>query len=104
MAWIFLTLAGLLEVVWATALKASNGFSHPWYSALTGVAAMASFWLLGTAMRELPLGTAYTVWVGIGAVGAVIFGIIWFGDPATPLRLLAIGLILAGVALLKVAG
>ncbi|GIT92843.1 membrane protein [Jannaschia pagri] len=102
--WILLLVAGLLEVVWATALKASDGFRHTGYAALTVVAAAGSFWLLGLAMRHLPLGTAYAVWVGIGAVGAVIFGIIWFGDPATFLRLLAIGLILLGVALLKVAG
>ncbi|MGB3555925.1 MAG: multidrug efflux SMR transporter [Jannaschia sp.] len=102
--WILLLLAGLLEVVWAASLKASDGFSHTGYAVLTGISAAASFWLLGLAMRDLPLGTAYPVWVGIGAVGAVIFGIVWFGDPATPLRLAAIGMILGGVALLKVAG
>ncbi|WP_208454440.1 DMT family transporter [Jannaschia marina] len=102
--WLLLLVAGLLEVVWAAALKASDGFAHPGYAALTAVSAAASFWLLGLAMRDLPLGTAYSVWVGIGAAGAVIFGIVWFGDPATPLRLLALGMILGGVALLKVAG
>ena len=102
--WIYLAIAGLLEVVWASALKASNGFSQPGPAVVTLVAAAGSFWLLGLAMRDLPLGTAYSVWVGIGAVGAVAFGILWFGDPATPLRLAAIAMILGGVALLKVAG
>lgn len=103
-AWFLLLLAGLLEVVWATALKASEGFTRPGYAVLTAVSAAASFWLLGLAMRVLPLGTAYSVWVGIGAVGAVILGIVWFGDPATPLRLAALAMILCGVALLRVAG
>lgn len=102
--WILLLLAGLLEIVWAAALKASDGFTHPGYATLTAVSAAASFWLLGLAMRNLPLGTAYSVWVGIGAAGAVVFGIVWFGDPATPLRLAALGMILGGVALLKLAG
>ncbi|MEM8824561.1 MAG: multidrug efflux SMR transporter [Pseudomonadota bacterium] len=103
MPWIMLALAGLLEIVWATALKASNGFAHTGYATLTAVAAAGSFWLLGLAMKDLPLGTAYSVWVGIGAAGAGIFGIIWFGDPATPLRMTGIALILGGVALLRVA-
>lgn len=103
-AWLLLLVAGLLEVVWATALKASEGFTRPGYALLTAVSAAASFWLLGLAMRTLPLGTAYSVWVGIGAVGAVILGIAWFGDAATPLRLLAVTMILGGVALLRVAG
>lgn len=103
-AWILLLVAGLLEVVWATGLKASEGFTHPGYAALTTVSAAASFWLLGLAMRDLPLGTAYAVWVGIGSVGAIILGIVWFGDPATPIRIAALAMILGGVALLKVAG
>lgn len=102
--WIILFLAGLLEIVWALSMKASEGFSRPGYAALTGVAAFASFWLLGLAMRDLPLGTAYTVWVGIGAAGAVIFGMVWFGDPATLTRLAGVGLVLAGVGVLRYAG
>lgn len=102
--WLLLILAGLLEIVWAAALKASDGFARPGYAALTAAAAAASFWLLGLAMRQLPLGTAYAAWVGIGAAGAVVFGIVWFGDPATPLRLVAVGMILGGVALLRLAG
>ena len=102
--WILLLLAGLLEVVWAASLKASVGFTRLGPAMLTAVSAGLSFWLLGLAMRALPLGTAYAVWVGIGAVGAVILGIVWFGDPATPLRLAAIAMILGGVALLRAAG
>ncbi|WP_371157858.1 multidrug efflux SMR transporter [Jannaschia sp. 2305UL9-9] len=102
--WFYLLIAGLLEIVWAAALKASDGFTHLGYSTLTAVSAAASFALLGLAMRDLPLGTAYTVWVGIGAAGAVVFGIVWFGDTASPMRLGAVAMILGGVALLKVAG
>lgn len=104
MAWVWLTLAGLLEVVWATALKQSHGFTRLWPSLVTVLGAAGSFWLLALAMRSLPLGTAYAIWVGIGAVGAVVTGVVWLGEPATAARLLAVALIVAGIALMKVAG
>jgi quaternary ammonium compound-resistance protein SugE len=103
MAWIYLTVAGLLEVVWAIGLKMSEGFSKPVPSAVTIAAAAASFYLLALALRDLPVGTAYAVWVGIGAVGAAIFGIVLLGESLSPLRLGGIALIVAGVALLKFA-
>lgn len=103
MAWIVLTLSGLLEVVWATALKASDGFSKPLYGFIVAVVAFASFWLLAYAMKSLPLGTAYPVWVGIGAVGTFALGIIAFGEAASPLRLASAALIVCGIAGLKLA-
>ncbi|MEQ6202035.1 multidrug efflux SMR transporter [Sulfitobacter sp. HNIBRBA2951] len=101
--WIILVAAGLLEVVWASTMKASDGFSKMLPSVTTGVAAFLSFWLLAMAMKELPLGTAYVVWVGIGAIGAALVGIIYFGDAITPLRLGGIALVAAGIAALKMA-
>jgi len=97
MAWVFLGVAGLLEVVWAYLLKASEGFSKPVESAIAIVAMIASFWLLSLAMKELPLGTAYAVWTGIGAVGAFILGIVVLGEAATPMRIASALLILAGI-------
>jgi quaternary ammonium compound-resistance protein SugE len=93
--------AGLLEVVWAYTMKRSDGFTQPVPTLITLVAMVASFGLLALAMRTLPLGTAYTVWTGIGAVGAFLVGIAILGEAATPLRLLAAALILAGVMLLQ---
>ena len=101
--WWLLLAAGVLEVVWALAMKASNGFTKPLPTAITFVGAAASFWLLGLALKVLPVGTAYAVWTGIGAVGAAVFGIVWFGEPATLLRVGSIALILAGIAGLKLA-
>lgn len=101
MAWIILIAAGLLEVGWATGLKYSEGFSRLLPSVLTVVAMIASMGLLGLAVRSLPLGTAYAVWTGIGTVGTAIFGIIVFGESAAPLRILCLGLIIAGIAGLK---
>lgn len=103
MAWLLLTVSGALEVVWASALKASEGFSKPLYSVIVAVAAFASFWLLAWAMKSLPLGTAYPVWVGIGAVGSFIVGIVAFGEAASPLRLASAALIVIGIAGLKLA-
>ena len=97
MAWLILFLSGLLEVVWASAMKLSEGFTRPVPSIVTGVAAFIGFWLLGVAMKQLPLGTAYAVWVGIGAVGTVAFGAIWLNEPVTPLRIGSVVLILAGI-------
>jgi quaternary ammonium compound-resistance protein SugE len=103
MAWVFLGVAGLLEVVWAYMLKVSDGFSKPVESAIAIVAMIASFWLLSLAMKELPLGTAYAIWTGVGAVGAFILGIIVLGEAATPLRIASALLILAGMIGLKLA-
>ncbi|MDQ0139759.1 DMT family transporter [Cupriavidus necator] len=102
MAWIFLVIAGVLEVLWAYAMKLSEGFSRPGYSAITLVAMIASFALLSLSMKSLPLGTAYTVWTGIGAVGAFLVGWFVLGEPASAPRILAAGLIVSGLVLMKV--
>lgn len=101
MAWIYLTLAGILEVVWAYYMKKSEGFTLLAPSLITLVAMIASFGLLAVAMRSLPLGTAYTIWTGIGAVGAFILGIVALGEVVTPMRLIAAGLIVSGLVLMK---
>lgn len=103
MAWILLLIAGLLEIVWASTMKLSDGFSRPLPAAITIVALIASFALLAAAMRELPLGTAYTIWTGIGAIGAFIVGIVFLGEAITPARLLAAALIVSGIGLMKLA-
>jgi quaternary ammonium compound-resistance protein SugE len=103
MTWAILVLAGLFEVAWAIGLKFTMGFTRLWPSLWTIAAMGLSFWLLGLAMKGLPVGTAYSIWVGIGAVGTVIFGIILFGEPATAGRLVSIGLIVAGLIGLKLA-
>jgi quaternary ammonium compound-resistance protein SugE len=100
MAWLTLVAAGLFEIGWAVGLKAANG--RPLILAATIVAMVISVALLYLAMRELPLGTAYAVWTGIGAVGTVLVGILAFGESADAVRLLCIGLIVAGIAGLKV--
>ena len=101
MAWVALFIAGLLEVVWAFSMKQSAGFTRLGPTVVTLVAMVASFALLSWSMRVLPLGTAYTVWTGIGAVGAFTVGILILGEPANAMRLLAAGLILAGLVLMK---
>lgn len=101
MAWIYLLLAGLLEVVWAYSMKLSEGFSKPLPAAITVVTMIGSFVLLAMAMRSLPLGTAYTIWTGIGAVGAFILGIVALGEPVTPMRIAAAVLIVSGLVLMK---
>lgn len=101
MAWVYLLFAGLLEIVWATAMKLSDGFSRPGASVVTLVASTGSFVLLGLAMRTLPLGTAYTVWTGIGAIGAFVVGIFYLGESATATRVVAAILILTGIVLMK---
>lgn len=103
MPWICLGLAGLLEVVWAFAMKSSKGFTLFWPSLVTLIAMVASFALLVLAMRSLPLGTAYVIWTGIGAVGAFVLGIAVLGEAATPLRIVAALLIVAGMVLMKLA-
>tara|TARA_Y100001934_G_scaffold49613_1_gene60293 strand:+ start:218 stop:538 length:321 start_codon:yes stop_codon:yes gene_type:complete len=101
MAWIALIIAGVLEVCWASGLKYSEGFTKPVPTVFTIVTMMGSFWLLALAMRTIPLGTAYAIWTGIGAVGAVIFGIVMLGEAASIGRLIAICMILGGIILLK---
>lgn len=103
MAWVWLILAGLLEVGWAMGLKLSDGLTKPLYAVPTIVLMVASFALLSLAMRTLPLGTSYAVWTGIGAVGSVIVGIVFLSEPATLIRLGSIGLILVGIVGLKLA-
>lgn len=104
MPWIHLSLAGLLEIVWAFAMKRSEGFTRPFETGVTLLAMVASFWLLSSAMKSLPLGTAYAVWTGIGALGAFVLGLLLMGEPATPLRVVSAGLILAGIIGLRLAG
>lgn len=99
--WLILFLAGLAEIGWVIGLKYSEGFTRPWASAVTIVMIAISMWLLGEAARTLPIGTAYAVWTGIGALGAAIAGLLLFGESATAMRLLCIALIVAGVVGLK---
>ncbi|KVC67496.1 quaternary ammonium compound efflux SMR transporter SugE [Burkholderia stagnalis] len=101
MAWVWLLIAGLLEVAWAAGLKSSDGFTRLWPSVFTIVTALASFGLLAVAMRQLPLGTAYAVWTGIGAVGAFVFGIVMMGEALTVARIASASLIVAGLVGLK---
>ena len=100
-AWAILLLAGLFEVAWAIGLKYTEGFTRLWPTLFTLAAMAASLGLLGLALRHLPLGTAYAVWTGVGTLGTVILGIWLFGESADALRLLCIGLILAGIVGLK---
>lgn len=102
MPWIILAIAGLFECGWAVSLKASHGFSRPVPAVLTVVLMGISLWLLGIAMRTIPVGTAYAVWTGIGAVGVAILGMIYFGESRAFLRLVCIFLIIAGVVGLRV--
>jgi quaternary ammonium compound-resistance protein SugE len=101
MPWIILIIAGLFEVGWAVGLKYTDGFTRLWPSVATALSMAASLWLLGLALRTLPLGTAYSVWVGVGAVGTVVLGILLLGEPATAARLGCVALIIAGIAGLK---
>lgn len=103
MAWVFLGVAGLLEVLWAYMLKVSNNLTRPVEGAIAVVAMIASFVVLSMAMKSLPLGTAYAIWTGIGAVGAFILGIIVLGEAATPMRMGSALLIVAGMVGLKLA-
>nr|WP_047167827.1 SMR family transporter [Sphingomonas sp. Y57] len=101
MAWVFLIVAGGLEVVWAFFMKQSEGFTRPLPAAITIVAMIASFALLSWSMRTLPLGTAYTIWTGIGAVGAFVVGILVLGEQASAMRIAAALLIVGGLVLMK---
>lgn len=104
MSWTYLFIAGLLEVGWAIGLKYTEGFTRPLPTLATALAMIASVVLLGIAMRDLPVGTAYAVWTGIGALGTLIMGIVLFAEPATAARLVSAGLILAGIVGLKLFG
>ena len=104
MNWSILFLAGLLEVAWAIGLRHSAGFTRPLPSVLTLLAMGLSFYLLSLALRTLPLGTAYAVWVGIGAAGTAIAGMLLFAEPASPLKLASLLLVVVGIAGLKLAG
>ncbi|NHC60388.1 DMT family transporter [Paenalcaligenes suwonensis] len=103
MAWFLLILAGAFEVVWAYSMKLSNGFTRIGPSVVTIVAMIISFGLLAVAMRTLPLGTAYTIWTGIGAVGAFILGLTLLGEPASAMRIIAAVLIVSGLVMMKLA-
>lgn len=102
MAWIALFLAGLFEIVWATAMKQSDGFTRLWPTVTTAVAMLLSVGLLAWSMKVLPLGTAYTIWTGIGALGAFIIGIAYFGEALTFARASAAVLIVCGLVLMKI--
>ena len=104
LAWMLLVTAGLLEIVWAISMKASHGFTKHHFTSITLVAAALSFWLLGLSLRQLPVGTAYAVWTGIGAVGAAVLGIVFFGESLTLARTGCITLIVLGILGLKLLG
>lgn len=101
MAWVCLLFAGILEVVWAYTMKSSEGFTRLVPSVITLVTMAVSFGLLAVAMKSLPLGTAYTIWTGIGAIGAFAVGIVVLGEPVNALRVLAAALIVSGLVLMK---
>lgn len=101
MSWIVLVVAGLFEIAWAVGLKYTDGLTRLWATAGTAVALLVSMTLLGVALRTLPLGTSYAIWTGIGSVGTALLGIALFGEPASTMRLVCIGLIVAGIVGLK---
>lgn len=103
MAWIILIVAGLFEVGWAIGLKYTEGFTRLWPTVWTILSMIISLWLLGIAIKSLPVGTAYSIWVGVGAVGTVILGIVLLGESANAARLISVSLILAGIVSLKLA-
>ena len=103
MAWVILFLAGLFETGWAIGLKYTDGFTRLWPTVWTVFAMIVSLWLLGITVKTLPVGTAYSVWVGVGAVGTVVLGIVLLDEPANAARLISVGLIIAGIIGLKLA-
>ena len=103
MDWIILVLAGLFETGWAIGLKYTDGFTRLWPTVWTGIAMAISLWLLGIALKTLPVGTAYSVWVGVGAVGTVILGIALLEEPVNAARLMSVALIIGGIIGLKLA-
>jgi quaternary ammonium compound-resistance protein SugE len=102
MAWVLLVMAGLLEVVWAIGLKYTEGFTRLWPSVATLATMGMSFYLLATALRTIPVGTGYAVWTGIGAVGAAVLGMVFFGEPRAAVRVAGIAMIVGGIVLLRV--
>jgi quaternary ammonium compound-resistance protein SugE len=104
MPWTMLVIAGVLEVVWAVGLKFTEGFTRLWPSVITLSALVASFYLLSRALQTLPVGTGYAVWTGIGASGTAIIGMLWLGEAASPMRIVSLMLIVAGIVGLKIAG
>ena len=102
MAWIYLVIAGLLEILWAVSLKYTDGFTRFWPSTVTVGGMVASFYFLAQALKSISVGTGYAIWTGIGAAGTAILGIILFSEPASPPRLLCIALIVAGIIGLKI--
>jgi len=103
MNWFILVVAGVFEIGWAVGLKYTEGFTRPWPTVATVISMIASLGLLGVAMKSLPVGTAYAVWVGVGAVGTAALGIVLLGEAASPGRILSLGLIVAGIVGLKLA-
>jgi quaternary ammonium compound-resistance protein SugE len=103
MAWVYLVAAGILEIIWAFTMKQSHGFTRLMPTIITVVTMIGSFGLLSVAMRTLPLGTAYTIWTGIGAVGAFVVGIMVLGEAVSPMRVLAAVLIVSGLVMMKLA-
>lgn len=103
MSWVILTIAGIFEIGWAIGLKYTEGFTKFWPTVGTVLSMVVSLWLLGIAMKSLPVGTAYAVWVGVGAVGTVILGIVLLGEPANIARLVSVAFIVAGIIGLKLA-
>lgn len=101
MSWLYLVIAGLFEIVWAYAMKQSQGFTKLTPSLITISAMLVSFWLLAVAMRSIPLGTAYVIWTGIGAVGAFVVGMVFLAEPVSSLRVVAALLIVSGLVLMK---
>lgn len=103
MSWLYLVIAGFFEIIWAFAMKQSHGFTRLVPSLITISAMLVSFWLLAVAMRNIPLGTAYTIWTGIGAVGAFLVGMVFLAEPISAVRMLAATLIVTGLVLMKLA-
>ena len=103
MAWLYITVAGLFECAWAVGLKYTEGFTRPVPSALTAIAMAISLWLLALAMKTIPVGTAYAVWTGIGAVGVAVFGMLVLGEPRNAVRVACLLMIVAGIVGLKLA-
>lgn len=104
MPWLILLTAGVFEIIWALALKASQGYSRLWPTVIFAGAMLVSVWLLGVSLRHLPVGTAYAVWTGVGAVGTALLGMVLFGESMAPSRLICIGLIVSGIVGLKLHG
>lgn len=101
MSWLYLVIAGVFEIIWAYAMKQSHGFTRLTPSIITIGAMLVSFWLLAVAMRSIPLGTAYVIWTGIGAVGAFVVGVVFLAEPLNALRMIAAIFIVSGLVLMK---